>query len=54
MSTNTPEEIALEQIKEAEMTGATKLDLKLGLSFLPKQIGNLHNLVLQRNVRQLT
>jgi internalin A len=44
--TQSPYEIALERILEAEQSGATELNLKsLGLTELPPEIGNLTNLL---------
>jgi internalin A len=44
-TTQTPYEIALQRIEEAEADGATSLDLSsLGLTELPPEIGNLTNL----------
>ncbi len=46
MADKTPEEIALERIREAGSIGARKLDLKgLGLTSLPPEIWNLADLV---------
>jgi hypothetical protein len=52
----TPYEIALQRIEEAEESGATELDLSvLGLTTLPPEIGNLSSLrTLSINSNQLT